>query len=95
MRFKGASQKPMMMIINLYIPRSLTTTHSASPSKSTGRTVLILTGGFDSSFYDDYYYGGNLNFDNFRYGYDTGVGYNRQFKYEERDNYGVLHGRWV
>ena len=28
-----------------------------------------------------------------RYGYDTGVGYNRQFKYEERDNYGVLHGR--
>merc|ERR1712018_737344 len=30
----------------------------------------------------------------YRYGYDTGVGYNRQFKYEERDNYGVLHGRY-
>ena len=30
----------------------------------------------------------------YRYGYDTGVGYNRQFKYEERDANGVLHGRY-
>merc|ERR1711892_754701 len=30
----------------------------------------------------------------YRYGYDTGIGYNRQFRYEERDNYGVLHGRY-
>jgi len=30
----------------------------------------------------------------YRFGYDTGVGYNRQFRYEERDNYGVLHGRY-
>ena len=29
-----------------------------------------------------------------RFGYDTGVGYNRQFRYEERDNAGVLHGRY-
>jgi hypothetical protein len=30
----------------------------------------------------------------YRYGYDTGVGYNRQFKYEEKDKYGVLKGRY-
>jgi len=30
----------------------------------------------------------------YRFGYDTGIGYNRQFRYEERDNYGVLHGRY-
>jgi len=30
----------------------------------------------------------------YRFGYDTGLGYNRQFRYEERDNYGVLHGRY-
>jgi len=30
----------------------------------------------------------------YRFGYDTGTGYNRQFRYEERDNYGVLHGRY-
>ncbi|XP_023341273.1 uncharacterized protein LOC111711216 [Eurytemora carolleeae] len=30
----------------------------------------------------------------YRFGYDTGEGYNRQFRYEERDNYGVLHGRY-
>jgi len=30
----------------------------------------------------------------YRFGYDTGVGYNRQFRYEERDNAGVLHGRY-
>merc|ERR1739838_75839 len=30
----------------------------------------------------------------YKFGYDTGVGYNRQFRYEERDNYGVLHGRY-
>lgn len=30
----------------------------------------------------------------YRFGYDTGVGYNRQFRYEERDQYGVLHGRY-
>ena len=53
--------------------------------------VLILSS--SGPFYDDDYDGGNFNFDHFRYGYDTGVGYNRQFKYEERDNYGVLHGR--
>ena len=30
----------------------------------------------------------------YRFGYDTGVGYNRQFRYEERDAAGVLHGRY-
>jgi len=30
----------------------------------------------------------------YRFGYDTGVGYNRQFRYEERDSAGVLHGRY-
>jgi len=30
----------------------------------------------------------------YRFGYDTGVGYNRQFRYEERDANGVLHGRY-
>merc|ERR1719270_3123868 len=30
----------------------------------------------------------------YKFGYDTGVGYNRQFRYEERDQYGVLHGRY-
>jgi len=30
----------------------------------------------------------------YRFGYDTGIGYNRQFRYEERDQYGVLHGRY-
>ena len=95
MRFIKVLPRNPWWWLSTFLPRSLTTTHSASPSKSTGRTVLNLTGGFDSSFYDDYYDGGNFNFDNFRYGYDTGVGYNRQFKYEERDNYGVLHGRWV
>jgi len=30
----------------------------------------------------------------YRFGHDTGVGYNRQFRYEERDNSGVVHGRY-
>jgi hypothetical protein len=30
----------------------------------------------------------------YRFGYDTGLGYNRQFRYEERDDHGVLHGRY-
>jgi len=32
--------------------------------------------------------------DSYRFGYDTGVGYNRQFRYESRDSKGVLHGRY-
>jgi len=30
----------------------------------------------------------------YRFGHDTGVGYNRQFRYEERDNAGVVNGRY-
>jgi len=30
----------------------------------------------------------------YRFGYDTGVGYNRQFRYESRDGNGVLQGRY-
>ncbi|KAK3887201.1 hypothetical protein Pcinc_008682 [Petrolisthes cinctipes] len=30
----------------------------------------------------------------YRFGYDTGKGYNRQFRYEERDGYGQVHGRY-
>jgi len=30
----------------------------------------------------------------YRFGYDTGTGYNRQFRYEARDANGVLHGRY-
>ena len=32
---------------------------------------------------------------NDRFGHDTGLGYNRQFRYEERDDYGVVRGRSV
>ena len=35
----------------------------------------------------------NLKFD--RFGHDTGLGYNRHFRYEERDDYGVVKGRSV
>ncbi|XP_066962728.1 uncharacterized protein [Macrobrachium rosenbergii] len=30
----------------------------------------------------------------YRFGYDTGKGYNRQFRYEERDGNGLVHGRY-
>jgi len=30
----------------------------------------------------------------YRFGHDTGIGYNRQFRYEERDDYGVVKGRY-
>ncbi|QQP51971.1 Putative LOC101741297, partial [Caligus rogercresseyi] len=30
----------------------------------------------------------------YRYGYDTGHGYNRQFRYEEKDKDGMVHGRY-
>ncbi|XP_027227459.2 uncharacterized protein [Penaeus vannamei] len=30
----------------------------------------------------------------YRFGYDTGKGKNRQFRYEERDGYGQVHGRY-
>lgn len=30
----------------------------------------------------------------YRFGHDTGLGYNRQFRYEERDDYGVVKGRY-
>jgi len=30
----------------------------------------------------------------YRFGHDTGLGYNRQFRYEERDNYGQVKGRY-
>nr|XP_053637825.1 uncharacterized protein LOC128692631 [Cherax quadricarinatus] len=30
----------------------------------------------------------------YRFGYDTGKGYNRQFRYEERDGVGQVHGRY-
>ncbi|RXG56930.1 hypothetical protein Avbf_17222, partial [Armadillidium vulgare] len=30
----------------------------------------------------------------YRFGYDTGKGYNRQFRFEERDNYGEVKGRY-
>ncbi|XP_071519290.1 uncharacterized protein [Panulirus ornatus] len=30
----------------------------------------------------------------YRFGYDTGKGYNRQFRYEERDGNGQVHGRY-
>lgn len=30
----------------------------------------------------------------YRFGYDTGKGYNRQFRYEERDGNGEVHGRY-
>jgi len=30
----------------------------------------------------------------YRFGYDTGKGYNRQFRYEERDGEGQVHGRY-
>lgn len=30
----------------------------------------------------------------YRFGHDTGDGYNRQFRYEERDDYGVVKGRY-
>ena len=33
--------------------------------------------------------------DHDRFGHDTGLGYNRQFRYEERDDYGVVKGRSV
>ena len=29
-----------------------------------------------------------------RFGHDTGAGYNRQFRYEERDERGVVRGRY-
>lgn len=32
--------------------------------------------------------------DSYRFGYDTGVGYNRQFRYESRNSQGVTHGRY-
>jgi len=32
--------------------------------------------------------------DSYRYGYDTGHGYNRQFRYEEKDGKGQLKGRY-
>ena len=129
MRFyKGASKKPMMMIINLFTQESynnpqrlsfqihgqdgphsyrwlwfylalvhftMITMISISTLTVVWKWNVALILSSSCIFYDDYYDGGNFNFDNFRYGYDTGVGYNRQFKYEERDNYGVLHGRWV
>ena len=30
----------------------------------------------------------------YRYGYDTGNGYNRQFRYEEKNGYGIVKGRY-
>uniref|UniRef100_A0A0K2VGS5 Putative LOC101741297 [Bombyx mori] n=1 Tax=Lepeophtheirus salmonis TaxID=72036 RepID=A0A0K2VGS5_LEPSM len=32
--------------------------------------------------------------DSYRYGYDTGNGYNRQFRYEEKDKNGLVNGRY-
>ena len=46
--------------------------------------------------------GGRLQFaisgqqgpNSYRFGYDTGTGLNRVFRFEERDAYGVVHGRY-
>merc|ERR1719342_771969 len=71
----------------------------AAPRGSLEAAVVAGAAGYNAQSYTEpqrlsFQIHGQQGPHSYRFGHDTGVGYNRQFRYEERDNKGVVHGRY-